>query len=39
MVFNTHPEVCKFINDKRLCQSQILSITHGKGFYTLFYYA
>ena len=39
IVLPTHPQVCKFINENRMDQSQIVAITHSAGSYTLFYYA
>ena len=37
-VFDSHPEVCKWINENRIDQSQILAITHIPAHYTVFYY-
>lgn len=34
----SHPEVCKWIDDNIVSQSQIIAITHSNGVYTIFYY-
>lgn len=37
-VLFTHPEVCKWIDENIVSQSQIIAITHSNGVYTIFYY-
>jgi hypothetical protein len=38
-LFYSEKELCKFINDNRIHQSQVLAITSSPDYYTLFYYA